>query len=159
MRGAVGRGVAFEEYETPKTVDFVAQIGPGSRRLVQGSLRQRAGPARRTRAGVGADRPSSVISRQTVEPTRISSFTKRVAAPTTSGDEYSPLKPGVNAPYGGIRCAGPSERRSDAFAAAGALIDPVVLVILLWTAGLRLLLVRSPEPILLGSLASPSRPS
>lgn len=28
MRGLVGRGVAFEEYETPKTVRFVAQIGP-----------------------------------------------------------------------------------------------------------------------------------
>ena len=28
MRELIGRGVAFQEYETPKTVDFIAQIGP-----------------------------------------------------------------------------------------------------------------------------------
>jgi catechol 2,3-dioxygenase-like lactoylglutathione lyase family enzyme len=28
VRGLMSRGVAFEEYETPKTVDFIAQIGP-----------------------------------------------------------------------------------------------------------------------------------
>ncbi len=28
VRDLIGRGVAFQEYETPKTVDFIAQIGP-----------------------------------------------------------------------------------------------------------------------------------
>jgi catechol 2,3-dioxygenase-like lactoylglutathione lyase family enzyme len=28
VRELTGRGVAFQEYETPKTVDFIAQIGP-----------------------------------------------------------------------------------------------------------------------------------
>ena len=28
VRELIGRGVAFQEYETPKTVDFIAQIGP-----------------------------------------------------------------------------------------------------------------------------------
>ena len=28
VRGLVARGVVFEEYETPKTVDFIAQVGP-----------------------------------------------------------------------------------------------------------------------------------
>jgi catechol 2,3-dioxygenase-like lactoylglutathione lyase family enzyme len=28
VRELTGRGVAFNEYETPKTVDFIAQIGP-----------------------------------------------------------------------------------------------------------------------------------
>lgn len=28
IRELSGRGVTFEEYETPKTVDFIAQIGP-----------------------------------------------------------------------------------------------------------------------------------
>jgi catechol 2,3-dioxygenase-like lactoylglutathione lyase family enzyme len=28
VRDLVGRGVTFNEYETPKTVDFIAQIGP-----------------------------------------------------------------------------------------------------------------------------------
>ena len=28
VRGLTARGVVFEEYETPKTVDFIAQIGP-----------------------------------------------------------------------------------------------------------------------------------
>jgi catechol 2,3-dioxygenase-like lactoylglutathione lyase family enzyme len=28
MKELLGRGVTFEEYETPKTVNFVAQIGP-----------------------------------------------------------------------------------------------------------------------------------
>jgi catechol 2,3-dioxygenase-like lactoylglutathione lyase family enzyme len=28
VRELTARGVAFEEYETPKTVDFIAQIGP-----------------------------------------------------------------------------------------------------------------------------------
>jgi catechol 2,3-dioxygenase-like lactoylglutathione lyase family enzyme len=28
VRHLVSRGVAFDEYETPKTVDFIAQVGP-----------------------------------------------------------------------------------------------------------------------------------
>jgi catechol 2,3-dioxygenase-like lactoylglutathione lyase family enzyme len=28
VRGLVSNGVQFEEYETPKTVDFIAQVGP-----------------------------------------------------------------------------------------------------------------------------------
>ncbi|HEX7950423.1 MAG TPA: VOC family protein [Candidatus Limnocylindrales bacterium] len=28
IRDLVSRGVVFEEYETPKTVDFIAQVGP-----------------------------------------------------------------------------------------------------------------------------------
>ena len=28
IRGLTSRGISFEEYETPKTVDFIAQIGP-----------------------------------------------------------------------------------------------------------------------------------
>jgi catechol 2,3-dioxygenase-like lactoylglutathione lyase family enzyme len=28
VRELTGRGVTFQEYETPKTVDFIAQIGP-----------------------------------------------------------------------------------------------------------------------------------
>ena len=28
VRGLIARGVVFEEYETPRTVDFIAQIGP-----------------------------------------------------------------------------------------------------------------------------------
>lgn len=28
VRELIARGVVFEEYETPKTVDFIAQIGP-----------------------------------------------------------------------------------------------------------------------------------
>ena len=28
VRGLVSRGVVFEDYETPKTVDFIAQVGP-----------------------------------------------------------------------------------------------------------------------------------
>jgi catechol 2,3-dioxygenase-like lactoylglutathione lyase family enzyme len=28
VRDLTSRGVAFEEYETPKTVDFIAQLGP-----------------------------------------------------------------------------------------------------------------------------------
>ena len=28
VRSLVARGVVFEEYETPKTVDFIAQVGP-----------------------------------------------------------------------------------------------------------------------------------
>ena len=28
VRGLIARGVVFEEYETPKTVDFIAQLGP-----------------------------------------------------------------------------------------------------------------------------------
>jgi catechol 2,3-dioxygenase-like lactoylglutathione lyase family enzyme len=28
VQGLVSRGVVFEEYETPKTVDFIAQVGP-----------------------------------------------------------------------------------------------------------------------------------
>lgn len=28
VRGLIARGVVFEEYETPKTVDHIAQIGP-----------------------------------------------------------------------------------------------------------------------------------
>jgi len=28
VRELIGRGVPFQEYETPKTVDFIAQIGP-----------------------------------------------------------------------------------------------------------------------------------
>jgi catechol 2,3-dioxygenase-like lactoylglutathione lyase family enzyme len=28
VRQLIARGVAFQEYETPKTIDFIAQIGP-----------------------------------------------------------------------------------------------------------------------------------
>lgn len=28
IRGLIARGVVFEEYETPQTIDFIAQIGP-----------------------------------------------------------------------------------------------------------------------------------
>ena len=28
VRELIARGVAFNEYETPKTVDFIAQVGP-----------------------------------------------------------------------------------------------------------------------------------
>jgi catechol 2,3-dioxygenase-like lactoylglutathione lyase family enzyme len=30
VRELIGRGVTFNEYETPKTVDFIAQIGPSA---------------------------------------------------------------------------------------------------------------------------------
>ena len=61
MQELTSRGVTFEEYETPKTINFIAQVGPARGAWFQDpdgnvfGLRRRAG-ARRGRRVNGSDR-------------------------------------------------------------------------------------------------------
>ena len=75
VRDLTSRGVTFEEYETPKTVNFIAQIRSQSRCVVQGPSRQRPRPARRR-----GPRRRVACSANTTNPTAIPGQAPRIFA-------------------------------------------------------------------------------